>query len=142
MPLIAITRLRVRARRFLPSFFVQVLRTGLQARKASGSLAVSVLREANRTFWTRTVWTDESAMRAYVSAAPHRQVMGKLANWCDEASVAQWIQESSDQPSWQEVHRLMQKLGRASRVDHPTEAQRAFQIPPPRVRRTGVLRFK
>jgi heme-degrading monooxygenase HmoA len=142
MPLIAITRLRVRAWRFLPLFFIQVLRTGLQARKASGSLAVTVLREANRTFWTYTLWTDEPAMRAYMSAGAHRQVMRNLAKWCDEASVAQWIQESSDQTSWQDVHLRMQKLGRTSRVNHPTQAHRAFQIPPPRVRRAGVLRFK
>jgi hypothetical protein len=132
----------VRAWRFLPLFFIQVLRTGLQARKASGSLAVTVLREANRTFWTYTLWTDEPAMRAYMSAGAHRQVMRNLAQWCDEASVAQWIQESGDQTSWQDVHLRMQKLGRTSRVDHPTQAHLAFQIPPPRVRRTGLLRFK
>jgi len=142
MPLIAITRLRVRSWRFLPGFFFQTLRTAIQAKGAEGNLAVSVLREARRTFWTRTVWTDEQAMRAYMSSDPHRGVMRSLAEWCNEAAVAHWTQDSPEPPSWEEAHERMQRDGRASRVNHPTEAHRAYQIPQPHVRRTGVLRFR
>jgi hypothetical protein len=142
MPFIAITRLRVRSWRYLPPFFVQTLRAAIQARKAEGNLAVSVLHEARRTFWTRTSWTNEQAMRAYMSSEPHRGVMRSLAEWCDEASVAHWTQEASEPPSWEEAHQHMQRDGRASRVNHPTEAHRAYQIPQPQVRRTGVLRFR
>jgi hypothetical protein len=101
-----------------------------------------VLREAHRTFWTRTVWTDERAMRAYMSSDPHRRVMRSLAEWCNEASVAHWVQDSSEPPSWEEAHWRMQRDGRASKVNHPTEAHRAYQIPQPQVRRTGVSRFR
>ena len=142
MPLIAITRLRVRAWWYLPGFFVQTLRAAAQARRAEGSLAVAVLREAHRTFWTCTVWTDEQAMRAFLAADPHRQAMRKLAEWCDEASVAHWLQAAPEPPSWEEAYQRMQRDGRASRVDHPSEAQRAYRIPAPRLRRRGMLRFK
>ncbi|MGH8553421.1 MAG: DUF3291 domain-containing protein [Methylococcales bacterium] len=121
---------------------MQTVRAAIQARAASGSLAVWVLREARNTFWTRTVWTNEQAMKAYMSSGIHRQVMRSLAEWCDEASVAQWTQESPEPPSWEDAHHRMQRDGRPSSVNHPTEAHRNYQIPPPQVRRTGGLRFK
>jgi hypothetical protein len=68
MPLVAMTRLRVRSWRHLSPFFVWTLRAALQARSANGCLAVSVLAEARRIFWTRTVWSDEASMRGYIFA--------------------------------------------------------------------------
>ena len=52
----------------------QSLRAARQAKLADGSLAVSVLRDADRAFWTRTVWRDEAAMRSFMrsgGASPH-----------------------------------------------------------------------
>ncbi len=142
MLLIAATRLRLRSWKFIPVFVLHAFRSAYQARRAEGSRAVLILREARNTFWTCTVWTDEKAMQEYASSEPHRSTMRKMAHWCDEASVAHWVQESSRPPSWEEVHQRMQNAGRASKVNHPTEAHRAFQIPPPKVRRTGILKFK
>lgn len=82
VPLIAITRLRVRSWHFLPAFFFQTIRAAAQAKRAQGNVAASVLRDAHRTFWTRTVWADEQAMRSYMSADSHRRVMRSLAEWC------------------------------------------------------------
>ena len=129
MPLIAITRLRVRAWHFLPAFILQSIRAAFQAHRAGGNESVAVLREAHRTFWTRSVWSDEHAMRAYMSADPHRQAMRSLAEWCDEASVVHWTQASAAVPTWEEAYERMQRDGRASRVNNPTEAHRAFRIP-------------
>jgi hypothetical protein len=140
LPLIAITRLRVRSWRFLPAFFFQTLRTALQAKRAPGNLAVSVLRDAQRTFWTRTVWLDEPAMRSYMMSSPHREVMRSLAEWCDEASVAHWQQPSAELPSWATAHERMQRDGRASRVNHPTAAHRAYEIAPIRGRAVAPRR--
>jgi len=65
MPFMSITRLRVRSWRYLPGFLIQSFRAALQAKLATGSLAVSVLRDADCAFWTRTMWRDEAAMRAF-----------------------------------------------------------------------------
>lgn len=142
MALIAITRLRVRFWRYLPAFFVQTLCSARQAKSAKGNLAVSVLSEGRKTFWTRTAWVDERAMRSYMLSAPHSQAMRKLPQWCDEAAVVHWTQESSQLPSWEDAHRRLQQDGRASRVNRPTEAHRLYRIPAPSVSRTGNLRFK
>jgi hypothetical protein len=78
MPFVSVTRLRVQAWRYLPIFFVQTLRSAWQARSAKNCLSVFVLREAHRTFWTRTVWTDASSMKSFMLSGVHRQVMPSL----------------------------------------------------------------
>src|ERR1700737_3106262 len=102
MPLVSITRLRVRSWRYMPGFLIQSVRAGRQAKRAAGSLAVSVLRDADRAFWTRTVWHDEAAMRSFMRSGVHRRIMARLPEWCDEAALAHWVQEACEPPSWPE----------------------------------------
>ena|SRR5579863_1318882 len=131
MAFVSITRLRVRAWKYLPAFLIQALRSARQAKRADGCLSVSLLRDAGRAFWTRTVWTDEAAMRSFMASGVHAQGMPRLLEWCDEASVAHWHQPSSEPPSWQQAHQRMLERGRRSRVNHPSTAQRQFLIPAP-----------
>ena len=142
MPFISITRLRVRSWRFLPSFFVQAVLAARQARAAAGNLSVSVLREAGNVFWTRTLWDSESSMRSYLFAGAHHRVMPKLLEWCDEAAVAHWTRESPQPPNWQEAHRQPVTIGRPSKVRHPSQAQRQYQISAPKVLPGKELRWK
>lgn len=140
MPLVSITRLRVRSLRFLPAFLLVSLRSAREAKNASGNLAVAVLSDANFAFWTRTLWTDERSMRALMLAPAHRAVMPKLLQWCDEAAVAHWLQETPAPPSWPEVHRRLREEGRTSKVDHPSAAQLRFEFPPPKTTRQLTLK--
>jgi len=140
---VSITRLHVRGWRFFPAFVVAARRSANQAKAAPGNVAVALLAEARRTFWTRTIWVDESAMRAFMRGEPHRRAMAKLAAWCDEASVVHWTQATSEAPSWSEAWRRMQAEGRPSPVDHPTPAHTNFHIAAPRPGRFGgELRLK
>ena len=132
MPLVSVTRLRIRSPWYLPAFFFYTLRATRQARAASGNKAVKLLPDAHRTFWTCSLWTDLDAMRAYVSAGAHRQSMNRLAHWCDEASVVHWQQEALELPNWDEAHRRMQEQGRPSRVNQPSAAHLAYRVVPPR----------
>ncbi len=109
MAFISVTRLRVRSLRYLLQFIWQVLKSARQAERASGFLGGRLLREAKNTFWTMTAWEGETAMRAYRNAGAHRGVMPKLLDWCDEASVVHWNQESLELPDWQEAHQRMVK---------------------------------
>jgi hypothetical protein len=112
---------------------IQSFRAVRQAQRTDGNLAVSVLRDAEFAFWTRTVWRDEAAMRSFMRSGAHRQMMPRLAGWCDEAAVAHWVQDSGEPPSWREAHQRLQKNGRRSRVDRPSAAQRRFDIPLPHI---------
>jgi hypothetical protein len=140
MPFVSITRLRVRSLRYLPGFIAYALRVAREAKSAPGNLAVSLLGELSLAFWTRTLWTGERAMRGFMVSGAHRGAMARLPDWCDEAAVAHWIQESLDPPSWQQVHRRMLAEGRRSPVNHPSQAQLRFEIPPPSTR--GEMRIK
>ncbi len=62
---------------------------------------------------------------------PHGPAMRKLLEWCDEAAVAHWIQDGADLPSWVEAHQRIQREGRRSKVNHPSAAQTAYDIPAP-----------
>jgi hypothetical protein len=133
MAFISITRLRVRSWRFLPGFFWQAMRSGRQAKATPGNLGVTVLREPGNVYWTRTAWESEGAMREFMVAGAHGRAMRSLLEWCDEAAVAHWTQENAEMPSWKVAHEKLVGIGRLSKVKHPSEAQRNFYIPEPRL---------
>jgi hypothetical protein len=137
---VSITRLRVRLWRYLPMFFVYAFRSALEAAKADGSVAVQVLNDRNRTFWTATLWTTDAAMKKFMLAGAHREAMPRLLNWCDEAAVARWTQESTELPSWPEACRRLQSEGRPSKVNRPSPTHQAHKFPEPRAR--GSVRLK
>ncbi len=140
MPLVSITRLRVRSLRYVPAFLLGSLRSAREAKNASGNLAVAVLSDAHLAFWTRTLWTDERSMSALMLAPAHRAVMPKLLQWCDEAAVTHWLQDTLEPPAWPDVYRRLQQEGRTSKVDHPSAAQLRFEIPPPKTTRQLTLK--
>jgi hypothetical protein len=132
MPFVSVTRLRVRALRFMPPFVVYALRSAQQARRSAGFLGGALMRDNWKAFWTVTVWTNAQAMEAYRIAGIHRVAMPKLLNWCDEASLTHWTQNASDVPGWPEAYRRMVAEGRPSKVNNPSPAQRILQIPEPK----------
>jgi hypothetical protein len=132
MPVVSITRLRVRALRYLPAFLLGAYRSVRQARRASGNIAAAVLADRDFAFWTSTVWTDDTAVRSFMLSGAHRRIMPRLLDWCDEASLAHWTQDTAEPPSWFEAHRRMQAEGRRSKVRHPSAAQQRFEFPAPR----------
>lgn len=54
MPVVSITRLRVRSWRFLPLFFLRTFQAARQAAISEGNVAVAMLRDRENTFWTAT----------------------------------------------------------------------------------------
>jgi heme-degrading monooxygenase HmoA len=133
MPFVSITRLRVRSWRYLVLFIYYSVRSSRQAKAAEGNLGVGLLRDANNAYWTRSVWTTEAAMKSFMLSGPHRQVMPLLLEWCDEAAVVHWVQESGREPDWQEAHARLQQEGRKSKVNHPSAAHDQYLIPKPKV---------
>ena len=131
MALISVTRLRVRSLGYLLQFAWETLKSARQAERSSGFLGGRLLRNEKNAFWTITAWKDKTAMDAYRTGGAHRRVMPKLLNWCDEAAVVHWNQESSELPSWQEAYRLMVKEGKPSKVNYPSPAQASNHIPAP-----------
>ena len=142
MPVVSITRLRVRSWRYLPGFLIQTLRIARQAARADGNLAVRLLRDRRNTFWTGTSWSSEGSMKDFIRAKPHGPTMRRLLDWCDEAALVHWTQPDPDFPAWTEAHERLQHEGRPSKVHQPSVVHVAHTFPAPRTRRTGELRFK
>ena len=138
--LVSVTRLRLRSARFLPLFLWNTLRVNRQTMRAPGFRCGMLLVDARRTFWTVTLWDNEAALRAYRNSGPHKAVMPRLANWCDEASVARWTQNSDDLPDVAEAHRRMVNEGRASPLRHPSDNHAVLQLPVPVVRAETPLK--
>ena len=134
MPIVSITRLRIRSWSSLPAFLVQTLRIARQAARADGNLVVRLLRDRRNTFWTATSWSSEASMKAFMHAKPHGPTMRKLLDWCDEAALVHWTQAGPALPSWEEAHRRLQQEGRPSKVKHPSAAHLAHTFPVPRAR--------
>jgi hypothetical protein len=132
MPFISITRLRVHSLFYLPAFLWRTTGSLRQSQRSRGFLAGKVLREAKNVFWTATAWDDDAAMNAFRTSGAHGQAMPRLLDWCDEASVAHWIQPTAELPTWLEAHRRMVAEGRLSKVNHPSPAHLAKEIPAPR----------
>lgn len=134
MPFISVTRLRLRTWTLVPAFLLRAISSKAKAERSPGNLGVRVLNDKRYTFWTLTSWDSEAAMRAFMLGKTHGAAMKKLLEWCDEASVVHWTQDSAALPSWAEAHRRMQTEGRPSKVNHPTEDHLAFRIAAPVVK--------
>ena len=132
MPVISITRLRLRKARFLPGFFLAAMRIVKQARASQGNLAVRVFVDSHKAFWTATAWSSDAAMRAFMLAEPHGPAMRKLLDWCDEAALLHWTQPDAALPAWPEAHRRLIAEGRPSKVNYPTPAHTAHTPAPPK----------
>ena len=121
MPIAAITRLRLRRLYLVPLFLLGAFRSKRQALGSDGCLAADVRMIGARVFWTRSLWRDTNAMRAFMRSGTHRTVMPKLIDWCDEASLVDWQRDTL--PEWSEAEARMRSDGRLSRVKHPSPAQ-------------------
>ena len=105
-------------------------RSWSQARRTPGFLGGYRANETIRSYWTVTVWADESAMRLFRNGGAHMTAMPKLLDWCDEAAFAHWTQPGTAPPAPPEAVERMRAEGRLSKVRRPSAAHRAGRIAP------------
>ncbi len=131
MPVIVFTRLRLKDQAFFDEFFASAVAVVEQAQNADGNLAADVLADANSTFWTRTAWRERAAMHAFVGGEPHLRTMGRLDDWCDEATFVGWEQSGADLPDWQDGYARLVAEGQVATLSRPSEAHLARDFPAP-----------
>ena len=125
MVLVSVTRLHLRAFRYLPLFLIYNLAAGRQIRRADGFLGGALASDPGWGFWTVTLWRDQGAMRGYRNSGAHLKAMPKLLHWCDEASFVHWTQEEATLPSGQIALDRLRSSGRVSKVRRPSPRQAA-----------------
>jgi hypothetical protein len=131
MPVIVVTRLRLKDPALFDEFFAAAVAVVEQATGSAGNLGADVLADANNTYWTRTAWQGRELMDAFVGAQPHLNTMDRIADWCDEATFTDWEQPTADLPDWQTSYRRLVAEGSAASLTDPTDAHRTRAFPPP-----------
>ncbi len=131
MPLIVITRLRLRDPAFFEPFLTSAVAVVEQAKGTEGNLGADVLADANNVYWTRTAWQDRASMESFVPIEPHLSTMSRIDDWCDEATFVDWEQNSPDLPDWQASFSRLVADGQVSSLKHPSEANGSRTFPPP-----------
>ena len=119
---VSVTRFRVRSVRFLPFFLIHAQRCLVQIRRADGHLGSALRHDRDLSYWTASVWRDETALRSYVTMGAHRTAMPQLSEWSEEASTVRWRQANPDLPRWALIIERMRADGCAVPVRHPGPA--------------------
>lgn len=130
MPFLSITRLKVGSISSLLPFMRANEASAKQLAKTPGLIAGKELIDKNLTFWTMTLWENDSRMLVFRNSAAHRIAMQNLPFWCNEASYFHWIQESRELPGWLEASQRLIKEGKLTKVRKPTARHIANDFPP------------
>lgn len=131
MPVIVVTRLRLKAPAFFDEFFASAVAVVEQAQNSEGNLSADVLADANNTYWTRTVWQERDQMNAFVGNEPHMHTMSRIDDWCDEATFVEWEQVGADLPGWQDGYGRLVAHGQGPSLTNATEAHHTRDFPAP-----------
>jgi heme-degrading monooxygenase HmoA len=131
MPVIVVTRLRLKDPALFDEFFASAVAVVEQAQGSEGNLGADVLAEANNTYWTRTAWQGRDSMNAFVGSEPHLRTMNRIDDWCDEATFVDWEQASTDLPDWQDGYERLVATGQAASLTSSTHAHQTRDFPTP-----------
>ena len=74
MPVIVVTRLRLKDPTLLDEFFTDAVAAIEQAMKSDGNLAADALADANNAWWSVSAWQERRLMQAYVDSEPHQGI--------------------------------------------------------------------
>jgi hypothetical protein len=130
MPVVSVTRIRIRSWRFMVPFTIYSMRAVHQIRRSPGFLGGWVGRSRGGGMWTVTVWTDEAAMKNYRDHDAHKAAMPGMLDWGDEGSMARYEQAGTQAPTAAEARDALAARGRTSKVRYPT-AEHAAGKPVP-----------
>jgi quinol monooxygenase YgiN len=85
MPVIVVTRLRLKDGALLDEFFTDAVAAIEQAQKSEGNLGADALADADNAWWSVSAWQERHLMQASVRSEPHLRISTRLDHYCDEA---------------------------------------------------------
>src|SRR5260370_39501663 len=98
MPVIVVTRLRLRDPALFDEFFGAAIAVTEQAKASDGNLGADVLADANNVFWTMTAWQGRGQLDAFVRTEPHLTTIARIDGWRDDGNFVHWEQDSTALP--------------------------------------------
>jgi hypothetical protein len=98
----SVTRLRLARWRDVPRLLVIALRLRRRFPLGEGGLAVGLAAQPlRRTFWTLTLWRDDTAVLAYMRSRDHADAIGALRGALADTASARW--PTRHRPTWREA---------------------------------------
>jgi hypothetical protein len=131
MPVIVVTRLRLKDPAVLDEFFTHAVAVLEQAMKSEGNVGTDAIAEANNTWWSVSAWQDRGRMRSYVNGEPHLSTMDLLDHFCDEATFVDWEQATPGLPDWQTSWQHLVADGQSAMLTNQSDANQARAFPAP-----------
>lgn len=131
MPVIVVTRLRLRDPALLDEFFAAAVAVMEQAQKSDGNLGADALADANNAWWSVSAWQERGPMQAFVDSEPHLSTQERLDHFCDEATFVDWEQAGPALPDWQTSYSHLVADGKVAELTHPSAAHQSRAFPPP-----------
>jgi hypothetical protein len=131
MPVIVVTRLRLKDPALLDEFFTDAVAAIEQAQKSEGNLGADALADANDAWWSVSAWRERHLMRAFVTSEPHLNISRRLDHYCDEATFVDWEQASPELPDWPASWRHLTADGQVAELTHPSGANQTRDFPRP-----------
>jgi hypothetical protein len=131
MPVMAVTRLRLRDPADFDAFFGAAVAVAEQANASKGCLGERGLADANNVFWTVAGKEDRLSMIAFTQTQPHLDVAGSLDTWCDEATFVDWEQAGSEFPTGRPVTNTWSRTARWPRSATVRPPTPPWTSPPP-----------
>jgi quinol monooxygenase YgiN len=131
MPVIVVTRLRLKDPALLDDFFADAVAAIEQAQKAEGNLGADALADADNAWWSVSAWRERVPMEAFVRSEPHQSISERLDRYCDEATFVDWERDSPNLPDWQTNWRHLVADGQVAELTNPSGANQTRAFPPP-----------
>ena len=131
MPVIVVTRLRLKDPGLLDEFFTDAVAAIEQAQKSAGNLGADALADANNAWWSVSAWQGRDPMWAFVTGEPHQSIQARLVHYCDEATFVDWEQDCPALPDWQTSWRHLTADGQVAELTSPSAANQTRAFPPP-----------
>ena len=122
MPVIVVTRLRLRDPALLDESFTDAVAAIEQAMKSEGNLGADALADANNARWSVSAWQERRLMQAYIDSEPHLGISARLDHYCDEATFVDWEQTSEVPRAFRTAHPLGWTIWKGE-VFAPTEEE-------------------
>jgi quinol monooxygenase YgiN len=131
MPVIVVTRLRLRDPSLLDEFFTHAAAVLEQAMKSEGNIGADALAEAHDAWWSLTAWEDREHIETYVNTDPHLSTEALLDHLCDEATFVDWEQANAELPDWLTSWRHLVADGHSASLTNPSPANQTRSFPAP-----------
>ena len=131
MPVIDVTRLRLKDPALLDEFLTEAVAAIEQAQKSEGNLGADALADTNNAWWSVTAWQDRGLLQAFAGNQPHLDISARLDHHRDEATFVDWAQANPGPLDRQTSWRHLTADGKAADLTQPSAANQNRDFPPP-----------